>query len=54
MRGLTVGDLEERYWDWWEREGVGEGRRDEGGYECRSRTEALVYRSADRRFPRIG
>ena len=33
MCGLTAGDLEEHYWDWWGREGVVEGRRGRGGVE---------------------
>ena len=54
MRGLTDGGLEERCWDWWEREGVGEGRRVEGGNGGLGRREALVCRSAGKRFPRTG
>ena len=54
MRRLTAGDLEEQYWDWWGRE-EGEGEHlGGGGYGCLSRREALVYKSAGRRFPKIG
>ena len=52
MRGLTVGDLEEHCWGWWGREGVEEERRVGGGNGGLGRKEALVYKSAGRRFPR--
>ena len=54
MRGLTAGGLEERCWDWWGREEVGEERLVGGESGGLGRREALGCKSAGKRFPRIG
>ena len=54
MHGLTVGDLEERCWGWSGRGAVEGERRVRGGNGGLGRKEALVCKSASRRFPKTG